>query len=231
MKLLTVNVPADVHLWLQHAPCGPILEEPDMYAALDCLKQEMNGTPFDALLAWFSERDIARAVQFARLVRRAHKILPCIGVGICVRDPTRRAEFLDAGGDDFLFTPVHGDELLASIRASVRRAHGQGTSIVRFAGDDGFIDLHTRRLVVKGGDVVLTSHEYAVLEVLALSFGRSLPREKILQHVYRCVDYPVNGQIADVFVSRIRKKLRDREAGLERHIETKRGYGFALVPK
>lgn len=229
MKILAVQVPSDVQGWLATARYGPIVEELDLGDALDSLKHEDTTTPFDVLLVWLNSVSTDQTTQFIRLVRRTHETLPLIGVATYPREPIARAHFLDTGGDDLLFAPIHKDELLASMRAAVRRAHGQGTSIIRFAGDDGFVDLHTRRLVVKGHPLHLTSHEYSIIEVLARSLGRALGREKILQHVYRRIDFPVDTQIADVYVGKIRKKLRNHAPGFERHLQTKRGYGFALV--
>ncbi len=230
MKLLVINMPADVQTWLVEAQHGPIVDEVDIFTALDSLRRESESTRYDALLECFTHEDAARATQSARLVRRTHSALPLIGIASCARDPTKRATFLESGGDDLLFFPLHREELLATIGACVRRAYGHNTSMVHFAGDDGFVDLHTRRVMVKGRPVCLTSHEYAIVEVLALSMGRAVGREKMLQHVYRRVDFQVDTQIVDVYVAKIRKKLRLHESGFEKHLQTNRGFGFALMP-
>ncbi len=230
MKLLTVNIPEDINEWLQYARYGPNTDETDIFTALDCLRREDTNTSFSALVIGFSDGHLHRMEYAAELVRRAHKALSIVGIAQCARDPLKRATFLEAGGDDLLFFPVHRDEMLASLAACIRRAHGHSSSIVKFAGNDGYVNLAERRVVIKGETVHFTNHEYAIIEVLALSLGRALSREKMLQHVYRRIDYDADEQIVDVYIAKIRKKFRAHATGLEKHLETKRGHGFALVP-
>jgi DNA-binding response OmpR family regulator len=133
-----------------------------------------------------------------------------------------RIEGLDSGADDYLVKPFELDELLARIRALLRRPE-QKTAEVLTAQD---ISLDNARSAVKkdGKAVKLTLKEYAVLEYLMRNKNITLTREQILDH---CWDYAFDSfsNIVDVYIKQLRRKLDDQN---ETYIKTIRGVGYQL---
>lgn len=136
----------------------------------------------------------------------------------------RKIKGLDCGADDYLTKPFNTGELLARIKAIVRRSKGHFESIIRF--DQIKINLDTR--VVEVNDVVvhLTNKEYAILELLALRKGIVVTKEMFLNHLYSSMDEP-EIKIIDVFVCKLRKKLAKFSGGTN-YIETVWGRGYML---
>jgi DNA-binding response OmpR family regulator len=134
-----------------------------------------------------------------------------------------RVHGLDLGADDYLVKPFAFAELLARVRALVRRRYESRDPIVRIA--DLEIDT-TKRMVRRAGEVVtLSAREYALLEYLAMRAGQLVTRTEIWEHVY---DFRSDAQsnVVDVYIGYLRKKLeRDGAAKL---IHTRRGQGYVL---
>ena len=130
-----------------------------------------------------------------------------------------RVEGLDAGADDYLKKPFAFSELLARLRALIRRASGNASSELR-AGD---IRLDTRSgKVSKGGEPVkLTAQEYKLLSYLMHHKGKVVSRTELIEHIYD-QDFDRDSNTIEVFVTRIRKKL-----GAD-VITTIRGLGYSL---
>ena len=134
-----------------------------------------------------------------------------------------RVRGLELGADDYLVKPFAFDELLARVRALVRRKY-EAKSPVIAVGD---LEMDTRaRAVRRGGRAIgLTAREYALLEFLALRAGQVVTRTDIWEHVYDFAAEP-NSNVIDVYVARLRKKLeRDGRPPL---IHTRRGIGYVL---
>ena len=134
---------------------------------------------------------------------------------------------LEAGADDYLVKPFHTAELLARLRALVRRAAGWSRPLLDF----GVLQVDTARqsVVCEGRAVGLTAYEYRLLEYLALHAGEVLSKAELTEHLYE-QDFDRDSNVIEVFVGRLRRKLDPR--GRLRPIETLRGrgYRFALEP-
>ncbi len=136
-----------------------------------------------------------------------------------------RVAGLDSGADDYLTKPFAFSELLARIRALVRRqARPLLPERVRVA--DLELDTRARRVLKNGRPVTLTAREYSLLEYLARRAGEVVGRADIAEHVWD-ERYDPFSNVIDVYVQRLRRKLDD--PGEESVIRTRRGEGYALV--
>jgi len=130
---------------------------------------------------------------------------------------------LDLGADDYLIKPFDFGELLARIRALVRRKYGNTSNTMEI--DDLCIDIAKKTVVRAGKNIELTGKEYEVLEYLIQNKGHVLSRDKIRDSVW---DYGYEGEsnIIDVLIKNIRKKI---DVGNSKPlIHTKRGLGYVL---
>ena len=150
--------------------------------------------------------------------RRAARKMPVLI--LTARDRwSDKVQGFDAGADDYLAKPFHMEELLARIRALLRRATGHATSELV----SGAIRLDTRsgRVSVDGTPIKLTSHEYRLLSYLMHHSGRIVSRGELTEHLYD-QDFDRDSNTIEVFVGRLRKKL-----GVD-VIQTVRGLGYLV---
>lgn len=133
----------------------------------------------------------------------------------------QRIEGLDAGADDYVLKPYDLDELLARIRALIRRAAGRAEPVYEHKGVS--INPATREVTVRGEPVVLSSREWAVLEPLLARPGLVLSRAQLEEKLYSWKD-EVSSNAVEVYVHGLRRKLG---AGL---IQTVRGVGYMVPP-
>jgi two-component system cell cycle response regulator CtrA len=131
---------------------------------------------------------------------------------------------LGFGADDYLTKPFEKAELIARIKAIVRRSQGHAQSLIKIG--ELTVNLDSRTVDVKGKPVHLTGKEYGILELLALRKGTTLTKEMFLNHLYGGMDEP-EVKIIDVFICKLRKKIEIAADG-ENYIETVWGRGYVL---
>jgi two-component system OmpR family response regulator len=128
---------------------------------------------------------------------------------------------IDAGADDYVSKPFHMEEVLARVRALIRRSAGAATNDFRCG--PVHLDARSSRVTVDGAPVKLTSHEYRVLAYLMLHQGRVVSRTELTEHLYD-QDFDRDSNTIEVFIGRLRKKLKADV------IETVRGLGYRVTP-
>ncbi len=139
---------------------------------------------------------------------------------LTARDGIRdRVRGLDSGADDYLVKPFDIDELLARIRALIRRSVSQAEP--RLELGEVVVDTAARTVFRQGREVTLTAREYSILEFLAMHRGKVVSRTMLYEHLYDENDNTLSN-LLDVHVSNIRKKL-----GHE-FIATRRGHGYCI---
>jgi two-component system OmpR family response regulator len=132
-----------------------------------------------------------------------------------------KVQGFDAGADDYVAKPFHIEEVLARLRALLRRAAGHATNELSC----GPVALDTRAglVTVDGNPIKLTSHEYRLLAYLMHHVGRVVSRGELVEHLYD-QDFDRDSNTIEVFVGRLRKKL-----GID-IIQTMRGLGYRMAP-
>lgn len=131
-----------------------------------------------------------------------------------------KVDGIDAGADDYLVKPFHMEELLARVRALIRRASGHASAEI--ACGPVVLDTRSSRVTVAGRAVTLTSHELRVLSYLMHHKGEVVSRTELIDHIY-AQEFDRDSNTIEVFIARLRKKLPPEL------IKTARGLGYRLV--
>jgi two-component system OmpR family response regulator len=199
----------------------------DLGYAVDCL---MTGSEADRALADEQydlvvldiELPVLDGLEVLRRMRRRKAKVPVLM--LTARDSVHdRIHGLDIGADDYLTKPFEIGELVARIRALMRRAQGivdSEITVGRLA-----LDVKGRRAFVDGAPLALSARELAVLEVLAVRAGRVVSKDAVMRSLYQW-DEDVGTNAIEIYVHRIRKKLQD--SGVT--IRTIRGLGYLMEP-
>ena len=139
---------------------------------------------------------------------------------LTARDTIRdRVRGLDLGADDYLVKPFNLTELIARVRALIRRSAGAPNPVLKF--DDVSIDTAARTVALDGDAISLTAREYALIEFLALRRGKVVSRTELYDHLFSEEDESLSN-LLDVHVCNVRKKIG------KDFIQTRRGHGYVI---
>lgn len=137
-------------------------------------------------------------------------------------DTTDKVNALDMGADDYLVKPFSLEELVARIRALLRRPQVALPTILKI--QDIELDLSTRRVTVNGKEIKLTVKEFALLEYMMRNPNQVINRNQILDHLWG-FDFDSFSNVVDVHMKNLRKKLNNRR---NKVLETVRGIGYKI---
>ncbi len=209
-ELLTAALkPHDVHLsWAQDGPRG--------LAALE--QQTVDAVLLDVMMPGMDGLEVVRRI-------RARSTVPVIML-TARGDEADRVVGLELGADDYVAKPFSTRELLARVRAVLRRARPGVTAELLTIGPIA-LDSGARRVMVDGNDIDLTGIEFDLLHALMRRAGRVVPREALLDEAGRG-DVSVGERTVDVHISHVRQKLGDDPKN-PRWIKTVRGVGYVLA--
>jgi two-component system copper resistance phosphate regulon response regulator CusR len=188
----------------------------------DAAMYQATVNPYDAIVldVMLPKRD---GFTVCRELRRRGLTVPVLM--LTARDAVSdRITGLDTGADDYLTKPFEFGELLARLRALLRRGPALAPPVLRVA--DLELDTHAQRVARAGRPVSLTTREYALLEFLARNAGRVVGRAEISDHVWDDNYDPVSNLI-ESYINRLRRKLD--VPGLPPLIHTRRGAGYVLT--
>jgi two-component system OmpR family response regulator len=129
---------------------------------------------------------------------------------------------IDAGADDYVAKPFHMEEVLARLRALIRRASGHASNEIEIGSVR--LDAKAGRVTVDGTPVKLTSHEFRLIQYLMMHTDKVVSRTELVEHLYD-QDFDRDSNTIEVFVGRLRKKL-----GVDL-IETVRGLGYRIAAR
>ena len=164
-------------------------------------------------------------VEVCKNLRAASMKTPLIVLS-AIGDEIDKVLLLEIGADDYIVKPFGTRELLARIRALLRRTSGSDTKVLSFAGVE--VDL-TRRVVTKHSEEIkLTRAEYNLLTYFLQNPDRALTRDMILNSVWGYESFP-NTRTVDAHVVRLRQKL-EPDAAAPRHFLTVHGVGYRFLP-
>ncbi|MEM8853525.1 MAG: response regulator transcription factor [Pseudomonadota bacterium] len=218
MRLLVVEDDRDLNRQLTEAfrAAGYVVD-----AALDGEEGHHLGDtePYDAVILDLGLPNMDGITMLERW-REGNRTMPVLV--LTARDRwSDKVAGIDAGADDYVSKPFHMEEILARVRALIRRSAGNATN--DFHCGPVHLDARASRVMVDGNPIRLTSHEYRVLAYLMLHQGRIVSRTELTEHLYD-QDFDRDSNTIEVFIGRLRKKLKVDV------IETVRGLGYRACP-
>jgi two-component system, cell cycle response regulator CtrA len=178
---------------------------------------------FDIAVLGVRLPDMAGA-ELLRRMRAAELATPVLMLA-AVDDRPEKVRLLVAGADDVLTRPFDKAELIALLRAIVRRSKGHAASVIRTGRLA--LDLASRTVEIDGKPLSVTPKEYGILELLSLRRGKTLTKDMFLDHLYGGMDEPER-KIVDVFICKLRKKIAKVAGEAEIGIHTVWGQGYTL---
>lgn len=189
----------------------------------DAMSLVANGVPFDFCLLDVMLPD-GDGYNICREIRRQSEV-PILFLTAC-DDEIHTVLALEQGADDYISKPFRIRELLARMKAILRRAGKSGKeNVVQMVGDKQ-VDLQTGKIHGKDGEIVLTAMEYKLLLIFLKNRGQILSRQQILNQIWDEAGDFVNDNTLSVYIKRLRKKLGE---GCETEvIQTIRGMGYRL---
>jgi DNA-binding response OmpR family regulator len=137
-----------------------------------------------------------------------------------------RVEGLDCGADDYLVKPFDFRELLARVRALLRRVPVMQREVINVA--DLSVDIRKRSVSRAGAPIVLTAKEFMLVEYLARHAGEVITRRDIAEHVWD-QNFDLFSNVIEVYIRRLRRKIDDTHR--EKLLHTRRGIGYVLSPR
>src|SRR5438552_3974949 len=195
----------------------------DIAADGDTALFQVGTTDYDALILDLMLPRVD-GLAVCRSIREGGNAVPILM--LTARDAVEsRIEGLDCGADDYLVKPYDFGELLARLRALIRRGR-QPVLPERLVVGPLTVDTRSRRALIRDAEIVLTAKEYALLEYLARRAGDVVSRGDIAEHVWD-EHYDPLSNVVDVYIQRLRRKLE--AAGQESLIRTRRGEGYQLA--
>src|SRR4051812_8187604 len=165
----------------------------------------------------------ANGIDLIRSLRKARAHLPILVLSTASATESR-VKTLEAGADDHLSCPFHDEEIVARIRALVRRSRGHSNPTITTGMVT--VNLASRSVVVNGASLPVSGKEYQILELLSLRRGTTLNAEVLINHIYANGEGPESRTI-ELFICRLRKKLANATGG-DRCIETIKTRGYLL---
>jgi two-component system KDP operon response regulator KdpE len=221
---------------------GLILVVDDEPQILRALQTNLRGAGYEVVTAASGEEALAQAATRAPDAVILDLVLPDVsGTDVCrqlrewsevpvivlsaVGDESAKITALDAGADDYVTKPFSIDELLARLRAALRRTGQPAEPLVVVR--DLRIDLEKRAVTVRGESVQLTPHEYAMLALFARNVGKLLTHSVILKEVWGG-GYGSESHYLHVYVSQLRRKI-EADPSRPRYLLTEPGAGYRLV--
>ena len=163
-------------------------------------------------------------IEIIRTWRSEERVFPILILTARARWQ-EKVEGLEAGADDYVAKPFQIEEVLARMRALIRRASGIADSVVRCG--DVALDTSSQEVTVQDRRLDLTAYEYRLLHYLMLNHGKVISKSELTDHIYD-EDADRDSNVIEVFVGRLRRKL-DPDNTI-RPIETLRGRGYRFNP-
>jgi two-component system, OmpR family, KDP operon response regulator KdpE len=222
---------------------GPrILVVDDEQQILRALRTSLRGAGYDVETAETAEGALAAAAMRPPEAVILDLVLPDgTGIDVCrelrkwstvpvillsaMGEEREKVAALDAGADDYVQKPVGIDELLARLRAVLRRTTPTGEPVVELG--DLVVDLEKRSVAMAGDPVHLTPHQFELLRVLAINQGKLMTHRALLREVWG-PGYGTESNLLHVNVSQLRRKIEPDRAR-PRYLLTEPGAGYRLV--